>query len=69
MRTTRRAHGREWRNGYMAYIGPDTGHARGCTSPPTADGRVLTDPEQAIAGEKIVTRLAKGTLHSTVTKP
>ena len=59
----------ESRDEVMRHLGPDSVLSRGFSYTTTADGRVLTDPEQAIAGEKIVTRLAKGTLHSTVTKP
>jgi exodeoxyribonuclease VII large subunit len=57
------------RNEVMRHLGPDSVLSRGFSYTTTSDGRVLTDPEQAIAGEKIVTRLAKGTLHSTVIKP
>ncbi|MFN7561567.1 MAG: exodeoxyribonuclease VII large subunit, partial [Prosthecobacter sp.] len=58
----------ESRDEVMRHLGPDSVLSRGFSYTTTADGRVLTDPEQAIAGEKIVTRLAKGTLHSTVSK-
>lgn len=56
------------RDEVMRHLGPDSVLSRGFSYTTTSDGRVLTDPEQATAGEKIVTRLAKGTLHSTVTK-
>jgi exodeoxyribonuclease VII large subunit len=56
------------RDEVMRHLGPDSVLSRGFSYTTTADGRVLTDPEQATAGEKILTRLAKGTLHSTVSK-
>jgi exodeoxyribonuclease VII large subunit len=53
----------------MRHLGPDSVLSRGFSYTTTADGRVLTDPDEAADGSPILTRLAKGTLHSTVTKP
>jgi exodeoxyribonuclease VII large subunit len=57
------------RDEVMRHLGPDSVLSRGFSYTTTADGRVLTDPDEAADGSPILTRLAKGTLHSTVTKP
>jgi exodeoxyribonuclease VII large subunit len=57
------------RDEVMRHLGPDSVLSRGFSYTTTADGRVLTDPAQADEGTPILTRLAKGTLHSTVTPP
>lgn len=52
----------------MRHLGPDAVLARGFSYTTTTDGRVLTDPAAVKEGDEVVTRLAKGVLHSTVTK-
>jgi exodeoxyribonuclease VII large subunit len=57
------------RDEVMRHLGPESVLSRGFSYTTTADGRVITSPEEATPGTPIVTRLAQGTLHSTVTKP
>jgi exodeoxyribonuclease VII large subunit len=57
------------RDEVMRHLGPDSVLARGFSYTTTADGLVLTHPAQAVPGQEILTRLAQGTLHSTVSQP
>ena len=57
------------RDEVMRHLGPESVLSRGFSYTPTADGRVITSPQETDVGTPIVTRLAQGTLHSTVTKP
>lgn len=49
-------------------LGPDAVLARGFSLTTDADGRTITDAEKVRAGDKLITRLAKGSVTSTATK-
>ncbi|MBE7497549.1 MAG: exodeoxyribonuclease VII large subunit [Verrucomicrobiaceae bacterium] len=59
----------ESRESALKHLGPAAVLARGFSYTTTMDGRVLTDPAEVEEGDTLVTRLAKGTLHSTVSHP
>ncbi len=63
-RITERVQSRE---DVMKHLGPDSVLSRGFSYTTTADGKVLTDADAVTTGQKILTRLAKGTLTSTTT--
>jgi exodeoxyribonuclease VII large subunit len=49
-------------------LGPDAVLARGFSLTTDADGRTITDAEKVRAGDKLVTRLAKGSVTSVATE-
>lgn len=55
------------REDVMKHLGPDSVLSRGFSYTTTSDGRVLTDAADVDAGDVLITRLAKGTIHSTTT--
>ena len=48
----------------MRHLGPQAVLDRGFSYTTTLEGKVLTDPEQVAEGTEVMTRLAKGTMHS-----
>ncbi len=52
----------------LQLVGPDSVLARGFSYTTDSAGRVLSDPDDVRPGDELITRLAKGTLHSIARK-
>ncbi|MBL9131921.1 MAG: exodeoxyribonuclease VII large subunit [Verrucomicrobiaceae bacterium] len=56
----------ETRSVVLRHLGPEAVLARGFSYTTTVDGRVLKEPDGVKPGDTLVTRLAKGVIHSSV---
>lgn len=55
------------REAMLRHLGPEAVLSRGFSFTMDANGRVVTDADQVKTGDELLTRLAKGTVHSRVT--